>query len=69
MRADLQVLRGDPDDVELAALVAVLGAVLSAAGRSPSAEVLRPGRAWGDPARALHLPARPGSTRWRTAAA
>lgn len=65
MTADLQVLRGVPDDVELAALIAVLTAV----SRSPSVEIPRPMRAWGDPARALHLPARPGSTRWRTDAA
>ena len=63
MRADVRVLRGEPDDVELAALVAVL----CAAGRPPSAEVPRPKRAWGDPARTLRLPARPGSTPWRAA--
>lgn len=70
-RPRVRVLRGAPDDVELAALVAGLVAVGTAAeAAGPAAEDLPRapgGSAWADPAR--RVPAarawRPGPDAWR----
>ncbi|SFK67489.1 acyl-CoA carboxylase subunit epsilon [Amycolatopsis sacchari] len=58
----LRVVRGNPDDAELAALTVVLAAAASA----PSAPPRRERRSrWGDRARLLrHAPA-PGEGAWR----
>jgi len=44
----IRVLKGNPDDVELAALVAVLTAAASAAPAGPLTSA-RPPETWGDP--------------------
>lgn len=60
----VRVTRGEPDDVELAALVAALVAV--AAAPNEPGEVEAP--SWNDPATVLKLPTRPGPRAWRSAA-
>ncbi|RZQ61127.1 acyl-CoA carboxylase epsilon subunit [Amycolatopsis suaedae] len=62
MVAWLVVRRGCPDEEELAALAAMLGAVL----RAPAPPV--PVRAWGSPALAPGEPDRPGPDAWRLSA-
>ncbi len=60
----VRVVRGEPDEVELAALVA--GILAAAAGDAP-AEADDPARhPWADHARRLHtvLPPGPGTWRW-----
>lgn len=52
----VQVVRGEPDDVELAALVAGLAAAGANASDEPPAP---PPNAWTDRSRALHGPAGP----------
>ncbi|MDQ3629469.1 MAG: acyl-CoA carboxylase subunit epsilon, partial [Actinomycetota bacterium] len=54
----LRVVRGEPTDSELAALVAVVAA-RSAADRDPSPGVARPPSRWADPARRLRPQLRP----------
>lgn len=59
----LRVVRGEPDDAELAALLAVLAA--SAAGaETPAAPAAS---AWRDRARRLHAPVLHGPGAWRAA--
>jgi len=64
-RPFLRVVRGNPDDEELAALTVVLAA--AAAG---PAEPERPRRksAWADRARLLRVPLHPGADAWRASA-
>ncbi|MGO1055908.1 acyl-CoA carboxylase subunit epsilon [Crossiella sp. CA198] len=58
----LRVVRGAPDDLELAALTAVVAGLASAPRAEPEPE---PRSAWGDRAR-LHRPElRPGPGAWR----
>ncbi len=60
-RPVLTVVRGEPDDVELAALVAVVTAAASAGSAShPRAER----SAWADPSRSVRGPLPAGG--WRT---
>ncbi len=60
-RPVLTVVRGEPDDVELAALVAVVTAAASAG----SATHARPTRsAWADPSRSVRQPMSGGG--WRS---
>lgn len=61
----LRVVRGNPDDVELAALTAVVAAV-AASGAEESKP--RPRSLWGDPASRLHAPLHPGRGAWRASA-
>ncbi|PKV91862.1 acyl-CoA carboxylase epsilon subunit-like protein [Amycolatopsis echigonensis] len=58
----LRVVRGNPDDAELAALTAV---VVSAASASAPAPAPRRTSWWGDRAAAVHAPLAPGDGAWR----
>ena len=62
--ARLQVVRGAPDDVELAALVA---GIMAAASTGPAEDTAAPGSAWADRRRQLRpQPAPvPGADAWR----
>jgi hypothetical protein len=57
----LRIVRGTPDDVELAALTAVVASLPGPAGD------VEPERrsAWGDPSNQLRTPVRPGPGAWR----
>ncbi|HEX2264281.1 MAG TPA: acyl-CoA carboxylase subunit epsilon [Pseudonocardiaceae bacterium] len=57
-------MRGEPSDEELAALIAVVAELASAAAGQPRT----PRSAWADPARRLRVPLRPGSGAWRVSA-
>lgn len=61
-RALFRVVRGTPDDHELVALTAVIGA--AAAGPGPSAPDPAPDP-WSDPAAQLRAPLVPGPGAWR----
>jgi len=58
----LKIVKGDPSPEEIAALVAVLAAVGSAAG--PVA--VQPRLEWNAPHRLLRPPHQPGPAGWRT---
>ena len=58
----LRIVRGEPDDAELAALVAVV-AGLGSGGEGEKAVERR--SAWGDPARRVRGVLRPGPGAWR----
>jgi Acyl-CoA carboxylase epsilon subunit len=62
-RPVLRIVRGNPDDVELAALTAVVAAFAS----SGTAPTERPAKRswWGDRARSTRQPLRPGEGAWR----
>jgi len=60
----LRVVRGEPADDELAALVAVLAARTAA----PSTVDTPPRSAWADPASRLRRPLHPGPAAWRRSA-
>jgi hypothetical protein len=64
-RPSVRVLRGNPDDAEVAALVAV---VLGLAEHRPAACVVNPRRAWADPDRWVGGSARARPDAWRLAA-
>ncbi|MGH3696569.1 MAG: acyl-CoA carboxylase subunit epsilon [Pseudonocardiaceae bacterium] len=57
---EIHLVRGEPSDEELAALIAVL-AGLAGASR---AELAGTRSAWADPARRLRTPVRPGPGTW-----
>ncbi|MEE6273039.1 acyl-CoA carboxylase subunit epsilon [Georgenia sp. MJ206] len=59
----VRVLRGDPDDIELAALVAGIVAARGVTAE-PEVPVARPAP-WSDHARPLRLPPVPGTDAWR----
>jgi hypothetical protein len=61
-QADLRVVRGEPDDVEVAALTAVLASLASGQNRPPAQP---PRSLWADRAALLRGPVRPGSGGWR----
>ena len=58
----LHVVRGDPSEEELAALVTLLRARSAAAD---AADRPMPRSAWADPARRLRAPVAPGPGAWR----
>lgn len=66
----LRVVRGEPDDDELAALTAVV----TAAASQPAPSTFQPATsqparsAWADPAHRLRAPLRPGPGVWRASA-
>ncbi|SFB34141.1 Acyl-CoA carboxylase epsilon subunit [Amycolatopsis marina] len=61
----LRVVRGNPDDAELAAVTAVVAAAASGEASAPDA----PRRSrWSDPAARLRTPLRPGPGAWRASA-
>ncbi|HKS47669.1 MAG TPA: acyl-CoA carboxylase subunit epsilon [Amycolatopsis sp.] len=64
-RPFLRVVRGEPDDIELAALTAVLAAAASAP-RKP--EKPRPRSSWSDRLALLRRPVHPGEGAWRASA-
>ena len=62
----VRVLRGAPDEAELAALVAGIVAARADDGAAEPEEHLT--SVWGDHGRRLGLPARPGGAAWRWSA-
>jgi hypothetical protein len=60
----LRIVRGEPSDDEVAALIAVFAEAVSAA----AAEQPAPRSAWADPARRLRTPLHPGPGAWRLSA-
>ncbi|MCO1654769.1 acyl-CoA carboxylase epsilon subunit [Pseudonocardia humida] len=64
-RALFRVVRGEPDDVEVAALTAVLAAVAASAGDDRAAPA-GPASTWADPAARLRAPLAVGPNAWRT---
>ena len=62
----LRVVKGEPSDEELAALVAVVVARTANAGRPD--EKTQGRSAWGDPARAVRPVLSPGPDGWRRSA-
>jgi hypothetical protein len=66
-RPVLKVVRGEPTDAELAALIAVIAARAAAASASDSVGV-PPRSVWSDPAHALRRPLSPGADAWRRSA-
>ncbi|ASO22559.1 Ser/Thr protein kinase RdoA (MazF antagonist) [Actinoalloteichus hoggarensis] len=62
-RPVLRIIRGEPDDVELAALTAVLASLPAAAPPVTDPEPARSG--WADRAASLRRPLFPGPDAWR----
>jgi hypothetical protein len=60
----IHIVRGEPSDEELAALIAALAVLANAAAAEPPA----PRSAWTDPAHRLRTPLRPGPGAWRNSA-
>ncbi|MFF5990346.1 acyl-CoA carboxylase subunit epsilon [Prauserella flavalba] len=61
----LRVVRGNPDDAEIAALTAVLAGLASASTEPPE----QPARSrWADRAALVRAPLRPGQGAWRASA-
>ncbi|WP_214406739.1 acyl-CoA carboxylase subunit epsilon [Pseudonocardia lacus] len=63
-RALFRVVRGEPDDVEVAALTAVLAAVAASAGTGTAPA--GPASTWTDPAARMRAPIAVGPHAWRT---
>ncbi|QRP45163.1 acyl-CoA carboxylase epsilon subunit [Amycolatopsis sp. FDAARGOS 1241] len=63
----LRVVRGNPDDVELAALTAVVAAAAAASAATAPAPARRASW-WSDRATALRAPLHPGDGAWRASA-
>lgn len=61
----VRVVRGEPDDVEVAALAVVLAAL---AASPPPADPTRPPSRWADRTTHLRRPLRVGQDAWRTSA-
>lgn len=62
----LRVVRGNPDDAELAALTTVVAGLAGAASPGPEQQPRR--SLWADPAHRLGTPIRPGPGGWRASA-
>ena len=62
----LRVVRGNPDDAELAALTTVIAGLAGAAPAEPAEQPRR--SLWADPAHRLGTPPRPGPGGWRASA-
>ncbi|MGH3869633.1 MAG: acyl-CoA carboxylase subunit epsilon [Pseudonocardiaceae bacterium] len=60
----IHIVRGEPSDEELAALIATLAALRGAAAAEPPA----PRSAWANPAHWLRTPLHPGPSAWRNSA-
>ncbi|KAA5838196.1 acyl-CoA carboxylase epsilon subunit [Saccharopolyspora hirsuta] len=72
-RPVLRIVRGDPDEAELAALTAALTGLAAAQAASAEPQQREPMSLWGDPAAAVRHPAgrrplRPGPHAWRASA-
>ncbi|MPY97457.1 MAG: acyl-CoA carboxylase subunit epsilon [Actinophytocola sp.] len=59
----LRVVRGAPDDVELAALASVIAAAAASGGGGDGTSSRR--SLWSDPAAQLRTPIQPGPGAWR----
>jgi acyl-CoA carboxylase epsilon subunit len=64
----LRVVRGQPDDAELAALTTVVGKLVVASAAHPTSTVERSRSAWGDRAALLRKPLPHGPGAWRASA-
>jgi len=62
----LRVVRGNPDDAELAALTAVVAGLAGTGPAEPTQQRRR--SLWADPAHRLGTPVRPGPGAWRASA-
>jgi hypothetical protein len=62
----LRILRGNPSDDEIAAVVVVLTAASGSA--EPRVNADNPVSAWADPAQRLRQPPRPGPGAWQASA-
>ncbi|MDQ4092828.1 MAG: acyl-CoA carboxylase subunit epsilon [Actinomycetota bacterium] len=60
----IHIVRGEPSNEELAALIAALAAVTSTAAGQPQT----PRSAWADPVHRLRTPLQPGPRAWRASA-
>jgi acyl-CoA carboxylase epsilon subunit len=60
----IHIVRGEPSEEELAALIAALAALAHAAAAEPPA----PRSAWADPVHRLRTPLHPGPGAWRNSA-
>lgn len=72
-RPTLRVVRGNPDDAEIAALTAALAGAAAAANTAAAAPEQRPLSVWADRSAALRHPGgrrplRPGPNAWRASA-
>ena len=63
-RALFRVVRGEPDDVEVAALAAVVAALAAGSGAGPAPA--GPVSTWADPAARMRAPIAVGPHAWRT---
>jgi sarcosine oxidase gamma subunit len=64
----LRVVKGDPTEEELAALVTVIAARNAAAANAAARTANRPRSEWGHPARLARKPHRFGPDQWRRSA-
>lgn len=64
----LRVVRGNPDDAELAAVTTVLAAAASGGPADEQGSPERQRSRWADPAARLRPPPRPGPGAWRASA-
>jgi hypothetical protein len=65
----LRVVKGTPDETELAALTAVIAAAAAAAAAAPADRPAPPRRSWwGDKEVAVRQPLHPGEGAWRASA-
>ncbi|MEO6081849.1 MAG: acyl-CoA carboxylase subunit epsilon [Umezawaea sp.] len=62
----LRIVRGNPDDQELAGLTAVVSALASTPAPGPTAPEERSD--WGNPAHRVRTPLTPGPGAWRSSA-
>lgn len=62
----LRIVRGNPDEAEVAALTAVVAGL--AAGPAGAPRGVRGRSRWADPASRLRVPERPGRDGWRASA-
>ena len=65
VRPLLRVVRGNPNDAELAAVVAVVAALSAGSGAAPDA---RPRSLWADRSATLRRPLHAGAGAWRASA-
>ncbi|MCU1684139.1 MAG: acetyl/propionyl-CoA carboxylase, epsilon subunit [Amycolatopsis sp.] len=65
-RPVLRIVRGNPDDAELAALAAVVAAVASSSRPAPTKPAKRSW--WSDRSRSVRQPPHPGQGAWRASA-
>ncbi|GAA2085511.1 acyl-CoA carboxylase subunit epsilon [Actinomadura alba] len=64
----LQIVRGEPSDEDIAALVAVLSARAEAAARAAAGPATRRESRWANRSRSTRRPLAPGPGAWRASA-